>query len=135
MPHQPESRNGKGRNMWSLEKEKRILAKTYFDRMDVYRSLLTKDPDTGETMQDEVLLYENRPCALSVTSKDAPDTGTILGTVQNQNVIFSDPELICQENDRIILRAQSGQVYKGRTGMTYVAGSHGETVLKVEKMA
>lgn len=121
--------------MWSLEKEKRILAKTYFDRVDVYRSRLTKDPDTGETLSGEWLLYENQPCALSVSNKDAPDSGTIVGTVLNQNVIFAAPELICQENDRILIRTESGQIYEGRSGMTYVAGNHGETSFKVEKMA
>ena len=56
-----------------LEREKRILDKTYYDRMDGYRYRLVKDADSGETRQERVRIYENRRCALSLSGNDAPE--------------------------------------------------------------
>lgn len=119
----------------TLEREKRILAKTYFDRLDVYRTRLVKNPDTGESSLQEVCVYADCPCALSMSSKNAPERGTAADEESNENVIFADPELQMHNNDRVVVRTASGQVYEGRTGKTFVLGSHGETNLKVEALA
>lgn len=116
----------------SLEKESRILARTYYDRLDVYRNRLVKDPDTGESSMEERLVYSDAPCAFSMSSKNAAERGTIADEQSNENVIFADPGLQMNPNDRAVIRTASGQVYEGRTGRTFVIGSHGETNLKVE---
>ena len=98
-----------------LEREKRILDKTYYDRMDGYRYRLVKDADSGETRQERVRIYENRRCALSLSGNHA------------------DPGIQLQENDVVVIRTASGPVYEGRSGRTYVVLNHGETPVKIEK--
>jgi hypothetical protein len=118
-----------------LERETRILSKTYFDRMDIFRNTVEQDPDTGETRMKEKQIYHDRPCALCVSNKKASDEETIMGRVSNENVVFADPSIQMQNNDRIVVHTASGQTYEGRTGITYVVGSHGETAIKIERMA
>ena len=116
-----------------LEREKRILEKTYYDRMDSYRYRLVKDADTGETRQERTQIYENRKCALSQSGNDAPEKGTITDYSKSKYTLFADPGIQLQENDLVVVRTASGQTYEGRTGRTYVVLNHGETPLKIEK--
>ena len=117
-----------------LERERRILEKTYHDHMDVFRNRVAEDPDTGESRLEETLVYGNRKCAL-VKSVEAPERGVAADTVDETHVLFADPCILLQNNDRVVVRAESGQVYEGRSGMTYVARNHGETGFRIEKMA
>lgn len=116
-----------------LEREKRILDKTYYDRMDGYRYRLVKDADSGETHQEPIRIYENRRCALSLSGNDAPEEGTIADSSTNKYILFAAPEILFQENDLVVIRTASGPVYEGRTGRTYVVLNHGETRIKIEK--
>lgn len=116
-----------------LEREKRILDKTYYDRMDGYRYRLVRDADSGETRQERIRIYENRRCALSLSGNDAPEKGTIVDSSTSKYILFAAPEISFQENDLVVIRTASGPVYEGRTGRTYVLLNHGETPVKVEK--
>ncbi len=116
-----------------LEREKRILDKTYCDRMDGYRYRLVKDADSGETRQEPDRIYENRRCALSLSGNDAPEEGTITDSSTSKYTLFAAPEILFRENDLVVVRTASGPIYEGRTGRTYVVLNHGETPVKVEK--
>lgn len=116
-----------------LEREKRILDKTYYDRMDGYRYRLVKDAESGETRQERVRIYENRRCALSLSGNDAPEEGTITDSSTSKYTLFADPGIQLQENDVVVIRTASGPVYEGRSGRTYVVFNHGETPVKIEK--
>lgn len=116
-----------------LEREKRILDKTYYDRMDGYRYRLVKDADSGETRQERIRIYENRRCALSLSGNDAPEEGTITDSSTSKYTLFADPGIQLQENDVVVVRTASGPVYEGQSGRTYVVLNHGETPIKVEK--
>lgn len=117
-----------------LEREKRILERMYHDRMDVYRNTIVKNPDTGESSLREVQIYETRKCSL-VKNTGSPERGTVAGNVTEEHVIFADPDIHLNNNDRVVVRTESGQVYEGRSGMTYVIRNHGETGYRIEKMA
>mgnify|MGYP001034936474 FL=1 len=116
-----------------LEREKRILEKIYYDRMDGYRYRLVKDADSEETRQERVQIYENRRCALSLSGNDAPEEGTITDSSTSKYTLFADPGIQLQENDVVVIRTASGPVYEGRSGRTYVVLNHGETPVKIEK--
>lgn len=116
-----------------LEREKRILEKIYYDRMDRYRYRLVKDADSEETRQERVQIYENRRCALSLSGNDAPEEGTITDSSTSKYTLFADPGIQLQENDVVVIRTASGPVYEGRSGRTYVVLNHGETPVKIEK--
>lgn len=117
-----------------LQREQRILRKTYHDVLDSFRFVTVEDPESGESQMKEEQVYSAVPCALSVSSKSGPERGTITDSMSNENVIFADPDIQLLENDHVIIRTESGQTYDGRSGKTYVAGSHGETTIKVERM-
>lgn len=117
-----------------LEREKRILERTYHDRMDVYRSRMVKDPESGETVFEEALVYGNRRCALVIRA-DTPAQGTVVDDVEEEHTIFADPDLQMEQNDRVVVRAESGQAYEGRSGRTYVVRNHGETGFRIDGKA
>lgn len=117
-----------------LQREQRILRKTYHDTLDAFRFMTIKDPETGESRMREKQIYSAVPCALSVSSKSGPERGTVTDSTSNENTIFADPDVLLLENDHVVVRTESGQTYDGRSGKTYVAGSHGETTIKVERM-
>lgn len=117
-----------------LEREKRILEKTYHDRLDVYRYRLVRDRESGETLQERVPVYQDRMCALSLSGNGAPEKGDTADTVSSEGTLFADPGIRMQEKDLAVVRTAAGQVYEGRTGRTYVVMSHGETPLKIEKV-
>ena len=115
-------------------REAKTLAKTYYDRLDVYRYQLIKDGDSGETRQKKILVYKNQKFAVSMSGNEAPERGTVVDDSSSTYTLFTDPEIRMQENDLVVIRTFSGQIYEGRTGKTYVAISHGETSLKVDKI-
>lgn len=117
-----------------LRQEQAILRKTYWDRLTVKRSRIRTDPLTGESSFCEAEVYAAVPCALSRSNAQAGEQETIASRTSNEYVIFADPEIRLLENDYAIVETESGGVYEGRTGRTYVAGSHGETALKVERV-
>ena len=117
-----------------LEREKRILERTYHDRMDVYRYRLVRDVESGESRQEQVPVYENRRCALDLSGNGAPEKGTVADAVSTGGTLFADPGILLKENDLAVVRTVSGQVYEGRTGRTYAVLNHGETPLKIEKV-
>lgn len=105
--------------------------KTYWDRLTVRRKKIQTDPQTGESSFTETEVYVSIPCALSRSNAQAGEQETIASRTSNEYVIFADPEIRLLENDYAIVETEAGEVYEGRTGRTYVAGSHGETVLKI----
>ena len=117
-----------------LQREQRILKKTYHDTLDVFRFVASEDPESGESRMREEQIYSAIPCALSVSSKSGPERGTVTDSTSNEHTIFADPDVLMLENDHVIVSTDSGQTYDGRSGKTYVAGSHGETTIKVERM-
>lgn len=53
-----------------------------------------------------------------------------------EHVIFAAPDIRMVDMDRVMVTTEAGQVFRGRTGRTFVyAGSHGETPLYIEEMA
>ena len=54
------------------KKEAEILARTFRDRMSVYRKEMRVNPETKESREVEIPVYENVICALSLGSMDVP---------------------------------------------------------------
>jgi len=54
-------------------REANVLAKTFRDQMSVYRTRRVRDPETQGTVEKEILVYEDIPCALSQKGNDTPE--------------------------------------------------------------
>ncbi|MCI9097943.1 MAG: hypothetical protein HFI95_17565 [Lachnospiraceae bacterium] len=109
------------------KKEAEILARTFRDRMSVYRKEMRVNPETKESREVEIPVYENVICALSLGSMDVPQRKEFHGEKQMGAVIFTPPGIFLKDNDRAAITTQAGQSFSGRTGRTFAYISHGET--------
>lgn len=116
--------------------EEKILAKTYKDAVSVYRLEHYMDPDTEESKEREVLVYDAEPCAISEVKSNVSTQNGITSSVEQDYVVFASPAIRMLDNDRVIIITAAGDRYIGRAGRTFVhALSHGATEIKVEDTA
>ena len=113
-------------------REAAILAKTFRDRLTVYRKKKEKDPETLETLEKDACIYEGIPCALSQGSNNSPQRQEFHSEKQFNAVIFTTPGMELLDNDRAEVVTEAGQAFRGITGKTFGYISHGETPFAVE---
>ena len=109
------------------KKEAEILARTFRDRMSVYRKEMRVNPETKESREVEIPVYEPQNCALSQGSMEEPQRKEFHGDKQMGALIFTPPGIFLKDNDRAAITTQAGQSFSGRTGRTFAYISHGET--------
>lgn len=116
--------------------EVQILASTYMDKVTVYRNETVIDPETEESREQEIQIYERKACALSSPQNDVPARGSVTFQKEEGYVLFTMPDVRMEANDRVIIETEAGETYRGRTGRTLVyAHSHGETKVLMEGIA
>lgn len=112
--------------------EKEILARTYKDSLTVYRSQMTIDEETKESITKEVLIYDSAKCALSLSNNSAPDREDFTSKVENEHKLFTMPDIEMLSGDKAVIVTEAGQLYEGITSKTHIYKSHGETTFKIE---
>lgn len=117
------------------KREAEILAKTFRDHLTVYRKKKIRDPETLQTLEKDVIVYEGIPCALSQGSSSKPDRQEFHSEKQFEAVIFTVPGVEMLNNDRAEVTTEAGQVFQGLTGRTFGYISHGETPFAMEGLA
>ena len=115
-------------------REAQILAKTFQDRLSVYRRQMRIDPQTQESREEELPVYEDVICALSRGSQSVPERKDFHGEKKMEAVIFTPPGLEIRDNDRAVITTRAGQVHQGKTGRTFAYISHGETPFSPESV-
>lgn len=117
-----------------INREAKILEKTYHDRMTVTRKQPVNDTESGETILKDVTIHEDIACALSHSGSAYPskDNSHNRYTENDSYTIFSAPGIICQAGDKAMIVTASGQTYKGVTGKSFSYPSHTETALMIE---
>lgn len=115
-------------------REAKILAKTFRDRLTVYRKKKVKDPETLQTLEKDALVYEKLPCALSRGSNSKPDRQEFHSEKQFEAVIFTMPGIEMLDHDRAEVVTEAGQTFIGITGRTFGYISHGETPFSTEEL-
>ena len=118
-----------------INRESKILKETFRDQLTATRKQAGTDPDTQETVFQDVMVFENIPCALSNSSGDAPERTEKVSVQSRDMVIFTLPGVFLQANDKVTVTTEAGQIYKGRTGRTFGYISHGETPFLVEDLS
>lgn len=109
------------------KREAEILAKTFADHLTAYRKEMRIDPETQESREKEILIYENVICALSQSGVNVPERKEFHSEKQMNAVIFTPPGIFLKDNDRVVINTLSGQCFCGKTGKTFAYISHGET--------
>ncbi len=115
-------------------REAEILAKTFRDRLSVYRKHPGRNPETQATVEVEETVYENIPCALSQKSNGVPERQEFHSETKREHMIFTVPGVELRDNDRAVVHMEAGQIFEGKTGKTFGYVSHGETPFSVEKI-
>lgn len=113
-------------------REANVLAKTFRDRMSVYRTRRVRDPETQGTVEKEVTVYEDIPCALSQKASDMPQRQEFHSEKKRTHTIFTLPGVELLDKDRAVIITDAGQHFTGTTGRTFGYISHGETPFAAE---
>lgn len=117
------------------QREARILARTFRDRLTVRRAVWVKDPQTEESKQIEEIVYEDIICAYSQASSGMPQREASYSTASRESVLFTVPGVELLDNDLATVVTEAGQTFQGRTGRTFGYISHGETPFAAERLA
>lgn len=114
-------------------REAKILAKTFRDHLTVYRKKKETDPESLQTIEKDMLVYENIPCALSQGGNSRPDRQEFHSEKQFEAVIFTIPGIELLDHDKAVVITEAGQMFEGVTGRTFRYVSHGETPFALEE--
>lgn len=119
-----------------MTREEKILLKTFQDHLTVYRSERYVDPESKESVSREVMVYQDAPCALSTSSRKTPEKLGVTSKEDTEMLILTLTDVAMKANDRAEVTTKTGQIFKGRTGRTFIyTGSHGETGMHIETLA
>ena len=116
-----------------INKQKKILLKTYTDTLTVLRFKKIKT-NLGETKLVKEAVYENEPCYLSIGTVRTGEKEEITYRTDNEYLIFTENTVKMLENDEVIITRRDGETYKGKTSRSYVFDTHCETSLKVSEV-
>ena len=118
--------------------EQQALESTYWDKVNIFRRINFKDPDTGQTRQKEIQVTAEVPCALSRnqdTSNAQLSIKNGYGTTDSVYTLFCSPGTEIVEGDRLEVITKAGQRFSLRTGRPFAYPSHMEIPVKEEKRA
>ncbi|MCX4273957.1 MAG: hypothetical protein OSJ71_17175 [Acetatifactor sp.] len=115
-------------------REAGVLARTFRDRMTVYRRHPERDPETQATVEKEYIVYEDIICGLSQGSNNVPERQEFHSETKRDSTIFTAPGVELLDNDRAVITTEAGQQFTGTTGKTFMYISHGETPFTVERL-
>lgn len=116
-------------------READVLAGTFRDKLSVCRTRRVRDPETEGTVEKEVTVYEEIPCALSQKANDTPQRQEFHSEKKQTHMIFTPPGIELLDKDRAVVVTEAGQRFTGTTGRTFGYISHGETAFTAEDMA
>lgn len=108
---------------------RKALEETYDGVCTIYERKPQEDPETGDTVFKEVLVWENIPCHLSYSSVPATgesDTGAVVAQTTR---LFLAPEEEIKPGSRIEIAQQGVTGSYSRSGKPAVYSSHQEIEL------
>lgn len=116
--------------MWA--KARKAQESLYTDTCNVYESSSVKNSVTGiTTPSDDVLIIENQPCRLSISSSPAATKSDDSNNTVQVIKIFLAPELSIKAGSKILVTRQGvTQKYK-RSGIPALYKSHQEIILEL----
>lgn len=112
--------------------EREVVERTYNGRMDVY-GYVDVETDYGETRQEQQLLIQDIPCALSQYQLRPSSHGDSHSQRSYQAKLFVAPDIRIAAGSDIEVR-QDGMTYKfAYSGEAFAYGSHQE--IMIERLA
>lgn len=107
------------------------LEKLWIDRCTIYKYQDVTDPDTFQTIQQEVPILEDEPCRLSYNREQATNITNGAAVVSQSITLFIRPDLTIDPGSVIeITRHGKSVKYKG-SGQPAVYTNHQEIILEL----
>lgn len=113
-----------------IQKQRRILKRSYDDRMEVWRFTKVRT-ELGETKLEKESVYSDVPCYMSIGTVKGSEEGEIAARSSNEYLVFADCDICLQDSDEVCIRKGTA-TYRGRSSKTYVYDTHGETSVRIE---
>ena len=88
--------------------ERQAIESTYFDKLCSYRRVNIFNEATKLSNQEEQLVLENIPCAISKSKNSLNQTNVL--NIENSYVLFASPDLDLKAGDKVVVTCQSGQI-------------------------
>lgn len=110
--------------------ERAALESTYEGLCTVSEMKDVKDPVTGKTRQQTIIVLANEPCGLSQSSLPAATQTVTADQVNYDAKLFISPDVTIKPGSRITVQ-QNGMEFKGeQTGKAFRYATHQEIKLK-----
>lgn len=117
----------------NIPAERAALESTYEGVCAVYEKRDVKDPVTGKTRQEWVLVLVDEPCALSQSSLPAATQTVTADQVNYDAKLFVSPDVVILPGSRITVE-QNGMVFQGeQAGQPFRYATHQEIKLREVK--
>ncbi|WP_342480050.1 ABC transporter ATP-binding protein [Paenibacillus sp. FSL L8-0340] len=114
----------------NIPAERAAIESTYEGLATVFEMQNVKDPETGKTRQQPVMVLNEEPCALSQTSLPSSTQTVTVNQVNYDGKLFISPDVIIQPGSRITV-TQNGMLFHGeQTGKAFRYPTHQEIKLK-----
>ena len=104
-----------------------ILESTYFDKCTIKRKEKIKNPNTGVTETNEIIIVEDIKCALSKKDIQAM-TSDGVGNLAFSHLLFLNPTVDVQEGD-IVEVSSMGKISIYLASKPFIYPSHSQTLL------
>ena len=111
-----------------------ILESTYFDKCTIKRKEKIKNPITGVTETEEVIIVEDVKCALSTHNSDNAITVDGVGKVVQIHKLFLNPNVDVREGDLVEV-VSIGKISSYLASKPFYYSSHSETLLSYKERA
>lgn len=119
----------------NIPAERAALESTYEGLCAVSEMRNVKDPVTGKTRQQAVLVLADEPCALSQSSLPVATQTVTADQINYDAKLFISPDVFIQPGSRIRVE-QNGMVFQGeQAGQPFRYATHQEIKLREVKNA
>ncbi|MFV0497486.1 MAG: hypothetical protein ACK5L0_04835 [Candidatus Fimivivens sp.] len=113
--------------------ERQLLASTYHDRADIYRSGAAENPDTAQMEPFATQVAAGVVCALSQSKSGSHTVSDGAGSTSESHVLFCDPAIDITAGDRLEITTATGRAFTLWAGQPFVYVSHAEIPLTGEQ--
>ena len=108
-----------------------ILESTYFDKCTIKRKEKIKNPITGVTETEEVIIVEDVKCALSKKDIQTMNVDGV-GALAFSHLLFLNPNINLQEGDTVEV-SSIGKISIYLASKPFYYSSHSETLLSYKE--
>ncbi|WP_339246888.1 ABC transporter ATP-binding protein [Paenibacillus sp. FSL R10-2796] len=114
----------------NIPAERLAIESTYEGLCTVSEMKDVKDPLSGKTRQQPIIILANEPCALSQSSLPAATQTVTADQINYDAKLFISPDITIKPGSRITVQ-QNGMEFKGeQTGKAFRYATHQEIKLK-----